>query len=219
MNLFKTLVKPLLICGSFSALTLISACGGGGSDAGTPVVPSTSVVPEVAMAITHKVRVTTSKGVFELGLDATHAPITTANFLKYVNDGFYNSTVFHRVIKGFMSQGGGFVRSASGLTEKTGTAAAIKLESNVGLRNQRGTLAMARTSAPDSATAQFFINAVDNAFLNYQDPKAPDANGYAVFGKVTSGMDVVDLINAVATGSNDVPTVDITVSKVEVIAL
>ncbi|MCV2358427.1 peptidylprolyl isomerase [Paucibacter sp. TC2R-5] len=170
------------------------------------------------MTFTHKVRVTTSKGVFELGLDATHAPITTTNFLKYVNDGFYNGTVFHRVIKGFMSQGGGFVRGASGLTEKTGTAAAIKLESNVGLRNQRGTLAMARTGVPDSATAQFFINAVDNAFLNYQDPKAQDPNGYAVFGKVTSGMDVVDQINAVAT-SSDVPTTDVTITKVEVIVL
>lgn len=219
MNLLKTFVKPLLICGAFGALTLISACGGGGGgDAGTPVLPMPAVVAPVDLVVTHKLRITTSKGVIEVGLDNIHAPLTTANFLKYANEGFYNGTVFHRVIKDFMSQGGGMTRTASGLVEKTPTAAPIKLESNVGLRNLRGTLAMARTSAPDSATAQFFINAKDNAFLNYRDAAASDVNGYAVFGKVLTGMDVVDQINAVTT-VGDVPTTDVTVTKVEVIAL
>jgi cyclophilin family peptidyl-prolyl cis-trans isomerase len=214
MNLLKTLVKPLLIGGAVAALTLLSACGGGGGDAGTPVLPMPAVVAPVDMVITHKIRITTSKGVIELGLDNTHAPVTTANFLKYTTEGFYNGTVFHRVIKDFMSQGGGVTRTATGLVEKTPTAGPIKLESNVGLRNLRGTLAMARTSAADSATAQFFINAKDNAFLNYRDATASDVNGYAVFGKVLTGMDVVDQINVVAT-TNDVPTVDVTIIKVE----
>lgn len=214
MNFLKTLVKPLLIGGAFGALTLLSACGGGGGDAGTPVVPMPDVVAPVEMVITHKVRITTSKGVIEVGLDNNRAPLTTANFLKYANEGFYNNTVFHRVIKDFMSQGGGVTRTASGLVEKAPTSAPIKLESNVGLRNLRGTLAMARTGVPDSATAQFFINAKDNAFLNYRDPGASDVNGYAVFGRVLSGMDVVDQINAVAT-ANEIPTVDVTITKVE----
>ncbi|MBT9491972.1 MAG: peptidylprolyl isomerase [Paucibacter sp.] len=173
-----------------------------------------AVVAPVDMVITHKIRITTSMGVIELGLDNTHAPVTTANFLKYTTEGFYNGTVFHRVIKDFMSQGGGFTRTASGLVAKTTTSAPIKLESNVGLRNQRGTIAMARTSVADSATAQFFINAKDNAGLNYRDANAVDVNGYAVFGKVLTGMDVVDQINSVAT-ANEIPTVDVTIIKVE----
>lgn len=215
MNLLKTFVKPMLLGGAVAALTLLSACGGGGGDAGDPILPMPAVVAPVDMVITHKIRITTSKGVIELGLDGTHAPVTTANFVKYTTEGFYNGTVFHRVIKDFMSQGGGVTRTASGLVEKTPTAAAIKLESNVGLRNLRGTIAMARTSVADSATSQFFINAKDNAFLNYRDASASDVNGYAVFGKVLTGMDVVDQINAVATGTNDVPTVDVTITKVE----
>jgi peptidyl-prolyl cis-trans isomerase A (cyclophilin A) len=215
MNLLKTFAKPLLLSGAFSALALLSACGGGGSDAGTPVLPMPAVVAPVDMVVTHKFRITTSKGVIEVGLDGTHAPVTTANFIKYANEGFYNGTVFHRVIKDFMNQGGGVTRTATGLVEKTPTAGPIKLESNVGLRNLQGTIAMARTDVPDSATAQFFINAKDNAFLNYRDPAARDANGYAVFGKVLTGMDVVNQINVVATGAGDVPVVDVTITKVE----
>ncbi len=216
MNLLKNCFKPMLLGGSMAALTLLSACGGGGSsDAGTPILPMPAVVAPVEMVVTHKLRITTSKGVIEVGLDNTHAPVTTANFLKYANEGFYNGTVFHRVIKDFMSQGGGMTRAAAGLVDKTPTSGPIKLESNVGLRNLRGTLAMARTGVPDSATAQFFINAKDNAFLNYRDATASDVNGYAVFGKVLTGMDVVDQINAVATGTGDLPVVDVTITKVE----
>jgi len=211
----KTFIRPFLIGAALSALTLLSACGGGGSDAGTPVQPTPDIKPAVEMTVTHRVRLTTSKGVIEIGLDNAHAPITTANFLKYVNEGFYNGTIFHRVIKDFMSQGGGFTRTTGGLVEKTPTSAAIKLESNVGLRNLRGTIAMARTSVADSATAQFFINAKDNAFLNYKDANASDPNGYAVFGKVLTGQDIVDQINTTATALNDVPLVDVVIIKAE----
>jgi cyclophilin family peptidyl-prolyl cis-trans isomerase len=209
-------LKFLLQATAFGALTLLSACGGSGAaDAGAPVVSSPAVVAAVEMTITHKVTVTTSLGVIELGLDNTHAPISTANFLQYTNAGFYNGTLFHRIIKDFVIQGGGVIRSGSSLVEKTPSFAAIKLESNVGLRNLRGTLAMARTSVTDSATSQFFINVKDNAFLNYGDAGASDKNGYAVFGKVLSGMDVVDQISLVATNSSDTPTVDVTITKVE----
>ena len=207
-------LKFLLQATALGALMMLSACGGGSAaDAGTPVVSSPAVVAAVEMTITHKVTITTSLGVIELGLDNAHAPISTANFLQYTNAGFYNGTLFHRVIKDFVIQGGGVVRSGGSLVEKTPSFAAIKLESNVGLRNLRGTLAMARTSAPDSATSQFFINVKDNASLNYV--AAPDNNGYAVFGKVLSGMDVMDQISLVSTNSSDAPTVDVTITKVE----
>ncbi len=133
----------------------------------------------------------TSKGNIEIELDAGNAPITVENFLGYVNSGFYDGTVFHRVIPNFMVQGGGFTPDG---TQKP-TNPAIKLESDNGLKNNRGTVAMARTNQPDSATSQFFINVVDNAFLDY----APGNDGYAVFGKVVSGMDVVDEIKEVPT--------------------
>jgi len=203
--------KPLLLAASLSVLTLLSACGGG-SDAGIPVVPQPA---PVELSITHKVRITTSKGIVELGLDNTHAPITTTNFLKYANAGFYNGLLFHRVMKDFMIQGGGFSRNGTALVEKTALHPAIKLESQMGLRNLRGTIGMARTGAPDSATAQFYINVKDNAFLNYADPAATDRNGYAVFGKVLVGMDIVDQISVVATSPSDVPTTDVVIIKVE----
>jgi len=133
----------------------------------------------------------TSKGNIEIELDSENAPVSAENFLGYVNSGFYDGTVFHRVIPNFMIQGGGFTPEG---TEKS-TNPAIKLESNNGLKNERGTIAMARTSAPNSATSQFFINVVDNPALDY----SPGNDGYAVFGKVVSGMDVVD-------GIKDVPT-------------
>lgn len=133
----------------------------------------------------------TSKGNIEIELDSEHAPVTVENFLGYVNSGFYDGTVFHRVIPNFMVQGGGFTPDG---TQKH-TNPAIKLESDNGLKNTRGTVAMARTNNPDSATSQFFINVVDNPFLDY----APGNDGYAVFGKVVSGMDVVDEIKDVPT--------------------
>jgi cyclophilin family peptidyl-prolyl cis-trans isomerase len=167
------------------------------------------------LTVTHKVRLTTSQGVIELGLDRTHAPISVDNFLKYVNDGFYNGTVFHRVISNFVIQGGGMARnSASALVEKTPTYGPIALESMNGLSNVRGTLAMARTSVPDSATSQFYINVVDNTSLNYQNSSNP---GYAVFGMVTAGLDVVDKIKAVSTNASDVPLSDVTVTEAKVI--
>jgi len=141
-----------------------------------------------------KVRLKTSVGDIVLELNAEKAPITVENFLSYVNKKHYDSTVFHRVIDGFMIQGGGFAVTDGKLVEKA-SGKGIKNESQNGLKNERGTIAMARTNDPDSATAQFFINVVDNAMLNF-----PSNGGYAVFGKVVEGMDVVDKIKAVKTG-------------------
>ncbi|ACS86439.1 peptidylprolyl isomerase B [Musicola paradisiaca] len=146
---------------------------------------------------------------------ADKAPVTVENFLNYCRSGFYDNTIFHRVINGFMIQGGGF---APGMEQKA-TKASIKNEANNGLKNNRGTLAMARTNDPHSATAQFFINVVDNDFLNF---RAENANGwgYCVFAEVTEGLDVVDKIKAVATGRSgmhqDVPKEDVIVTKVTV---
>ncbi len=143
-----------------------------------------------AHAQAQKVRLATSQGDIVLELDAQKAPKTVANFLAYVKAGHYDGTIFHRVIENFMIQGGGM---GADMQEKP-TRAPIALESRNGLTNQRGTLAMARTSVPDSATAQFFINVVDNAFLDQANSR--DGNGYAVFGRVVEGMDVVDKIKA-----------------------
>ena len=140
-----------------------------------------------------RVKLATSAGDIVLELDAAKAPKTVANFLQYVKDRHYDGTVFHRVIDGFMIQGGGFTAD---LQEKN-TRAPIPLEAANGLKNDRGTIAMARTSNPDSATAQFFINVKNNDMLN---APSPDGHGYTVFGKVVSGMDVVDKIRAVRTG-------------------
>jgi cyclophilin family peptidyl-prolyl cis-trans isomerase len=145
-----------------------------------------------------RVLMDTSMGPLTIELYEDKAPITVQNFLEYVDGGHYDNTVFHRVIKDFMIQGGGF---DANLSQKP-TRKPIKNESENGLKNTRGTLAMARTSAPDSATAQFFINTVDNSFLDRA--KAQDKVGYCVFGKVVDGMDVVDKIRAVATGSRGV---------------
>jgi len=141
-----------------------------------------------------KVRLKTSLGDIVLELNPAKAPVTVENFLGYVKKKHYNGTVFHRVIDGFMIQGGGFALTDGKLVEKT-SGKGIKNESQNGLKNERGTIAMARTNDPDSATAQFFINVADNAMLNH-----PSNGGYAVFGKVVEGMDVVDKIKAVKTG-------------------
>ena len=142
-------------------------------------------------ALAQQVRLQTSEGDIVVELDAAKAPKTVDNFLQYVKAGHYDGTIFHRVIPGFMIQGGGMKPD---LSERP-TRAPIPLESRNGLSNTRGTVAMARTAVPDSATAQFFVNVVDNVFLD--QPNARDGNGYAVFGKVVSGMDVVDRIRAV----------------------
>ena len=161
-----------------------------------------------------KVKLATSAGDIVIELDAAKAPKSVDNFLQYVNAGHYNGTVFHRVIPSFMIQGGGMTAD---MKEKT-TRAPIPLESRNGLSNARGTVAMARTNDPNSATSQFFINVKDNERLNAAN--APDGNGYAVFGKVVSGMDVVDKIRDVPTGSKgpygDVPTTPITINKASV---
>ena len=146
-------------------------------------------------AVAQKVKLATSAGDIVIELDAAKAPKSVENFLAYVKAGHYDGTVFHRVIGNFMIQGGGMTAD---LKEKT-TRAPIALESRNGLNNDKGTVAMARTNAPNSATAQFFINLNDNQFLNAAASR--DGNGYAVFGKVTSGMDVVEKIRNVPTGN------------------
>lgn len=156
----------------------------------------------------------TSKGTIEIELNRGRAPITVKNFVQYVNDDFFNGLCFHRVIKRFMIQGGGF--TAEG--EHRATRANIQIESRNGLKNEKGTIAMARTSDPDSASSQFFINTVNNANLNYP---SFDGHGYTVFGKVISGMEVVEEIENSATGSNmtpngpmqDWPKVDVVIVK------
>jgi peptidyl-prolyl cis-trans isomerase A (cyclophilin A) len=161
-----------------------------------------------------KVRLDTSMGEIVIQLDAAKAPKSVANFLEYVKAGHYNGTIFHRVIPNFMIQGGGFDTE---MNQKP-TRAPIPLESKSGLTNVRGSVAMARTNVPDSATAQFFINLKDNAFLD--SANTPDGTGYAVFGKVVSGMDVVDKIWAVPTGNKgphqNVPVTPVIIRKASV---
>lgn len=157
----------------------------------------------------------TSLGNIELELDAAKAPVSVSNFLAYAKSGHYDGTIFHRVINGFMIQGGGFT---SDMHQKE-TKAPIRNEAANGLKNLRGTIAMARTMVVDSATCQFFINHRDNAFLDYRGPM-PQTFGYAVFGRVSKGMDVVDAIANVKTGNNgfhqNVPVEPVTIKKVTV---
>jgi peptidyl-prolyl cis-trans isomerase B (cyclophilin B) len=162
-------------------------------------MPAESTPPQVVLETSH--------GSMKIELYADKAPITVKNFLQYVDDKFYDGTIFHRVIRDFMIQGGGF---EPGMKQKQ-TRGAIQNESANGLKNERGTLAMARTSAPDSATAQFFVNHKNNDFLN--KAQARDGAGYCVFGKVIDGLDVLDKIAAVSTanrgGHGDVPVTDV----------
>ena len=162
------------------------------------------------------VRLHTNLGVIALELDAVRAPVTVRNFLDYVESGFYSNTVFHRVIDGFMVQGGGF---EPGMRQKP-TQAPIKNEAANGLKNDRYTIAMARTSEPHSASSQFFINVKDNNFLNHTAPNA-EGWGYCVFGKVVEGTEVVDAIAKVRTGNRgfhqDVPKEDVVITKAEVV--
>ncbi|MBK9114603.1 MAG: peptidyl-prolyl cis-trans isomerase [Betaproteobacteria bacterium] len=158
----------------------------------------------------------TSHGEIRLELDAENAPATVANFLQYVRDGHYDNTIFHRVIDGFMIQGGGM---EPGMKQKP-TRAPVANEATNGLKNKVYTVAMARTSEPHSATAQFFINVADNDFLDYKSPSA-NGWGYCVFGKVVGGQDVVDRIRAVPTGNSgfhqNVPKEDVVIVKAEVL--
>ena len=161
------------------------------------------------------VKIHTNLGTITLELDAAKAPATVENFLGYVNSGFYTNTIFHRVIDGFMIQGGGF---EPGMKQKQ-TKGTIKNEADNGLKNQAYTVAMARTPDPHSASSQFFINVSDNDFLDFRAPNAKEF-GYCVFGKVVDGKDVVDQIKKVATGTRgmhgDVPATDVVITKAEV---
>ncbi len=180
------------------------------------IIMTAGVYTAQAQTKTTKVLIDTSMGQIEAELYADKAPITVTNFVEYVNSKFYDGLVFHRVIPNFMIQGGGMT---SDMKEKE-TRNPIKIESDNGLKNTRGTLAMARTQEPNSATSQFFINLVDNNFLNFRSPDVT-GYGYTVFGKVTDGMDVVDKIATVPTGSfgymQDVPKYLIQIENIEII--
>jgi len=162
-----------------------------------------------------EVTMVTTLGTIVVDLDAERAPVTTANFLAYAGSGFFDgadgqgATIFHRVIDGFVAQGGGY--TPEGVTKAT--LDPIALETDVGLSNVRGTIAMARTSVPDSATSQFYFNLADNTFLDYQDAGNP---GYAVFGVVTEGLDVLDAMASVPTDGSDKPTTDIVIESVSI---
>ena len=162
------------------------------------------------------IRMTTNHGIIDIELDFDKAPKSAANFEQYVKDGHFDGTIFHRVINGFMIQGGGF---EPGMKQKA-TRAPIENEANNGLKNNKYTLAMARTGDPHSATAQFFINVADNDFLNHTAPNA-QGWGYAVFGKVVKGTEVVDAIKAVRTSKSgfhaDVPVEDVVIEKAEIV--
>jgi len=177
------------------------------------IVAALLALPGLAWA--QRVALDTTMGTIVIELAPKEAPRTVANFLEYVKSGHYNNTVFHRVMGNFMIQGGGYTAD---MAEKP-TRAAIPLESQNGLKNDRGAVAMARRGDPNSATSQFFINVVDNPRLNYPEP---DGNGYAVFGKVVQGMDVVDKIRAVATGPSgghqNVPTTPVVIKSARVVS-
>lgn len=190
-----------------SALLILSAV--------TPWAQATAAGPEDSAS--PRVRIQTSEGAIMLELDRARAPGTVDNFLRYVRENFYEGTIFHRVIEDFMIQGGGFTRSF----QRKPTHAPIPNEADNGLKNLRGTVAMARTADPHSATAQFFINTVDNAFLDHRAPTRRGW-GYAVFGRVIEGMDTVDRIAGIPTGSGgplrrDVPARTVLIEEVSIV--
>lgn len=191
----------------FIFLMAASFCFYAGCSKRNPIQKGGSAMPAENKTVT-KVRISTTKGDIIVELNEQKAPVTCKNFLQYVQDKFYDGTIFHRVIKKFMIQGGGMTADMRPKTTKP----PILNEAKNGLKNDRGTIAMARTSDPDSATSQFFINLINNDFLNYGVRDA----GYAVFGKVISGMDVVDKIAAVPTGPGDVPRETITIISIQV---
>jgi len=195
-NIFRLIIKKETIVKKIFGILLMLSCLAGGAIA----QETTTANPQVVMQ--------TSKGDIVLELYLDKAPLTVQNFMRYIDNGFYNGTIFHRVIHGFMVQGGGFSKDMV----KKPTLAPIQNEADNGLGNDRGTIAMARTPNPHSATAQFFINTVDNAFLNFKS-QTPSGWGYAVFGKVIKGMPVVDAISNTKTGIQgrfrDVPQIPI----------
>lgn len=206
--------NPLRLAACAFALAALLPLGAGAQTGNSS--NSTTQTGTQHMSTQPRVKMETSMGDFVLTLDAEKAPKSTENFLTYVKDGFYNGTIFHRVIDGFMIQGGGF---EPGLKQKP-THAPIDNEANNGLKNDKYTIAMARTSDPHSATAQFFVNVANNDFLNFTAP-TPNGWGYAVFGKVTEGTDTIDKIKGVKTGNSgfhqNVPAEDVVINKAEII--
>lgn len=190
----------------FAAALLFAGCSEEESQ------PETITKPEPVKETKTMILMKTTKGDIKLELDAEKAPKTVANFLNYVESGHYNGTIFHRVIDNFMIQGGGFNKNM----QQKPAPHTVENEANNGLKNDRGTLAMARTSDPHSAGAQFFINVKDNDFLNFRAPTM-QGWGYCVFGKVIEGMDVVDAIKGVPTGPGDVPNEVIEITEVTVV--
>lgn len=178
----------------------------------TRIFTAAALLAACTLASAQTVKLATTQGDIVIKLDAAKAPKTVANFMSYAKSGFYNGTIFHRVMDGFMIQGGGFTPEM----QQKPTNAPIALESRNGLSNKRGTIAMARTSDPNSATAQFFINVKDNAFLD--QPNAQDGEGYAVFGQVVRGLDVVDKIRQVPTTQSgpfaNVPVTPIVIKQI-----
>jgi len=194
------------LCGLLTAIVLVCGCG--------EKTKTVDVERKMVEPVKKMVKLETSLGNIIIELNEQAAPVTVKNFLGYVEEGFYDGTIFHRVIPNFMIQGGGFTAEM----ERKQTREPIVNEANNGLRNERGTIAMARTNVPDSATAQFFINHRDNGFLNYIDQARP---GYAVFGKTVEGIDVVDAIASVTTtarsGMKDVPVEPVVIKSVKVV--
>jgi len=199
-----------LLFGLFVATLLCTGCFGSENETGTTTEPD--VKPEITKETKTMILMKTTKGDIKIELDNEKAPKTVANFLKYVESGHYTDTIFHRVIGNFMIQGGGMTAN---MREKPAPNK-VENEANNGLKNVRGTIAMARTPDPHSAGAQFFINVVDNGFLDFKAPTM-QGWGYCVFGKVVEGMDVVDAIRNVPTGSGDVPRETITIQSVTVV--
>jgi peptidyl-prolyl cis-trans isomerase B (cyclophilin B) len=202
---------PSLRVFSLACATSLALCLGSVAQAASP-----SSTQGKSMSSTPRVKLQTTQGDILIELDAEKAPKTVENFLTYVKEGFYDGTIFHRIINNFMVQGGGF---DAGMKQKQ-THASIENEANNGLKNDRYTLAMARTADPHSATAQFFINVADNDFLNFTSP-TPNGWGYAVFAKVVEGTEVVDKIKTVKTGNKgfhqDVPAEDVVIEKATVV--
>ncbi|WP_394128894.1 peptidylprolyl isomerase [Shewanella maritima] len=193
-------------------VTCLTACGGS-SDSGNPAPDPTPTPDPVEMVISQCFLMETTMGDLTLGIDTTNTPITGNNFIDYAESGFYDGTIFHRIVNNFVNQGGG----ATAELEFKDTQDPITNESSVGLKNERGTIAMARTQSLDSATSQFFFNIHDNTNLDY-----PNQGGYAVFGKIVQGIEFMDTMNAVNTHSvikngvtfTDVPVTDIVINKV-----
>jgi len=201
------MISKYWFCGLLTAVVLVCGCGEGAKKANFKRTMMTSE--------TKTVKLETSMGNIVIELNEQAAPVTVKNFLGYVNEGFFDGTIFHRVIPNFMIQGGGFTDQ---MVEKQRRTPIVN-EAKNGLKNERGTIAMARTNDPDSATCQFFINHKDNDFLNYVENGNP---GYAVFGKIIEGMDVVDAIASVVTttrmGYNDVPVNPVEIKSARVVS-